>query len=60
MSQLITYANKAYDIKSTAPNNQLNFRRLVGYNWYLYLNMFVGAVQYDFVCYSGLYSSDGD
>ena len=54
MSQL------AYDIKSTAPNNQLNFRSLLGYNWYLYLNMSVGAVEYDFDYDSGLYLCDGD
>ena len=50
----------AYDIKSTAPNNQLNFESLVGYNWYLYLNMSVGTVEYDFDYDSDLYLCDRD
>ena len=37
-----------YDINFTALNNQLNFKRLLGYIWYLYSYMSVGVVGYDF------------
>ena len=32
-----------YDINFTAPTNRLNFKRLLGYIWYLYSNMSVGV-----------------
>ena len=40
--------NWAYEINFSTPNNQRNFRSLVGYICYLYSNMSVGAVGYDF------------
>ena len=38
----------AYDIKFTAPSNQQNFKRLLGYIWYLYSKMSVGIARGDF------------
>ena len=50
----------AYDKQSTAPSNQISFRSLVGYIWYCYSDMSVGAVEYDFDYDSDLYLCDGD
>ena len=44
-----------HDINFTAPNNQLNFKSLLGYIWYLYSDMSDGVVGYDFVNDFGLF-----
>ena len=38
-----------YYINFTAPNNQLTFKRLLGYIWYHYSNMSVGVVRMIFI-----------
>ena len=40
--------NLGCDINLTARGNQLNFRSLLDYVWYLYSNMSVDAVENDF------------
>ena len=47
-------------MKSTAPKNQLTFRSVVAYIWYLYSNISVGAVWYDSDHDSDLYLCDVD
>ena len=37
-----------YDINFTAPSNQLNFERLLGYIWYLYPYMSFRVARNDF------------
>ena len=38
----------AYDVNLMAPNNQLNFKSLLGYIWYIYSNLSVDVVGNDF------------
>ena len=45
---LLSINEMVYDINFTAPNNQLNFKCLVGHIWYLHSNMSVGVVSNDF------------